>query len=306
VPDFAAPLNPTKEARPMKADRKAALTTPIVVLLAADIAWVGSQGGAKVGAIPVFALAVGLVFLIQWIVFIPAYRTQSERFYDLTGGLTYISVTLLVAALSAPLDARSILLVALVMLWAGRLGTFLFRRVLKAGKDGRFDDIKPSFVRFLNAWTIQALWITLTAGAALAAITSGNRVAFDVFAVIGLCVWLVGFTIEATADLQKNRFRSGPANKGRFIHTGLWSWSRHPNYFGEITLWVGVALIAFPALQGWQLVTLISPVFVFLLITRVSGVPLLEKYADETWGGQEDYEAYKASTSVLVPLPPRR
>jgi steroid 5-alpha reductase family enzyme len=253
-----------------------------------------------------FAVAVGLAFLIQWIAFIPAYRTQSERFFDLTGALAYVSVTVLTAALSAPLDARSILLLALVAVWAGRLGTFLSRRVRKAGKDGRFDDIKPSFVRFLNVWTIQGLWITLTAGAALAAIASTNRVALDAFAVVGLCLWLAGFAIEATADMQKNRFRADPANKGRFIHAGLWSWSRHPNYFGEITLWIGVALIAFPALQGWQWITLISPGFVFLLITRVSGVPLLEKHADETWGGQEDYETYKSRTSVLVPLPPRQ
>jgi steroid 5-alpha reductase family enzyme len=290
----------------MKADRKAVLTSPVVVLLAIGIAWAGSHGGITVGGVPVFALAVALVFLIQWVAFIPAYRTQSERFYDLTGGLTYISVTLLTAALSGPLDARSFVLIALVVVWAGRLGTFLFRRVRKAGKDGRFDEIKPSFVRFLNAWTIQALWITLTAGAALAAITSGSKTELDAVAILGLLIWLIGFAVEATADLQKNRFRADPANKGRFIHTGLWSWSRHPNYFGEITLWGGVALIAFSALQGWQLVTLISPVFVFLLITRVSGVPLLEKRADETWGGQADYEAYKSQTSVLVPLPPRR
>ncbi len=258
------------------------------------------------GAVPVFALAVGLTFLIQFVAFIPAYLTQSERFYDLTGSLTYISMVVLVAVLSAPLDCRSMVLVTLVIVWAGRLGTFLFRRVLKAGKDGRFDDIKPHFIRFLNAWTVQGLWITLTAGAAFAAITSADHVKFDVLAIVGLCIWLAGFAIEATADLQKNRFRADPANQGRFIHTGLWSWSRHPNYFGEITLWTGVVLIALPALQGWQLVTLISPVFVFLLITRVSGVPLLEKYADETWGGQSDYEAYRQRTSILVPLPPRR
>jgi steroid 5-alpha reductase family enzyme len=290
----------------MKSDPKALKTTAVVVLLAAAVAWAGSQGGASVGGIPVFALAVGLVFLIQWIAFIPAYRMQSERFYDLTGGLTYISVTLLTAALSGPLDARSFLLIALVVVWAGRLGTFLFRRVRRAGKDGRFDEIKPDFFRFLNVWTIQALWITLTAGAAFAAITSASKADLDAFAIVGLGIWLAGFAIEATADLQKSRFRADPANKGRFIHTGLWSWSRHPNYFGEITLWVGVALIAFPALAGWQLVTLISPVFVFLLITRASGVPLLEKRADATWGGQEDYEAYKSRTSVLVPMPPRR
>ncbi|MBN2840546.1 MAG: DUF1295 domain-containing protein [Coriobacteriia bacterium] len=289
----------------MKSNLTSLLVTPFVLLIGAGVAWAGSQGGATVGTIPVFALVVGLMFLIQIVAFIPAFLTQSERFYDLTGSLTYISMTLLTATLSAPLDTRTMLLAGLVIVWAARLGTFLFRRVRKAGKDGRFDDLKPSFVRFLNVWTIQGLWLTLTAGAALAAITSTNRVEVDGLLVAGVLVWLFGFTIEAIADLQKSRFRAEPANKGRFIHTGLWSWSRHPNYFGEITLWLGVALIAAPALQGWQLLTLISPVFVFLLITQVSGVPLLEKSADKTWGGQDDYEAYKARTSVLVPLPPK-
>lgn len=289
----------------MKPDRTALMVTPAVALVGAAIAWAGSQGGATVGGVPVFALLVGLIFLIQIVAFVPAYLTQSERFYDLTGSLTYISMTSLAAALSGPLDAQSILLAALVIVWAARLGTFLFRRVRKAGKDGRFDDIKPSFVRFLNVWTIQALWITLTAGAALAAISSASRVRIDALALVGVGVWLAGFAIEAIADLQKSRFRAEAANKGRFIRTGLWSWSRHPNYFGEIILWVGVAMIALPALQGWQLATLVSPAFVFALITRVSGVPLLEKRADETWGGQNDYEAYKSRTSVLVPLPPR-
>jgi steroid 5-alpha reductase family enzyme len=290
----------------VKGNPKLLLITFVVVAIGAAIAWAGSQGGASIGGIPVFALLVAWAFLVQWIVFIPSYLTQSERFYDLTGSLTYISSMIAAVVLCAPLDARSTLLAALVMVWAARLGTFLFRRIRRAGKDDRFDEIKKDFFRLLNTWTIQGLWVTFTMGAALAAITSGQRVALDVFAVVGLIVWLIGFGFEATADLQKNRFRADPANKGRFIQSGLWSWSRHPNYFGEITLWVGVALIAFPALQGWQLATLASPVLVFLLITRVSGVPMLEKKADATWGGQADYEAYKARTSVLVPLPPKR
>lgn len=280
--------------------------TAVVLLLGTAIAWAGSQGGLTIGELPVFALIVGIVFLIQIVVFIPSFIAQTEHFYDLTGSLTYISMTILAAVLASPLDARSALLVGLVMVWAARLGAFLFRRVRKSGKDSRFDDLKPSFVRFLNVWTIQALWVTLTAGAAWTAITSAGRAPIDILTIVGVIVWALGFGIEVVADLQKSRFRAEPANKGRFIHTGLWSWSRHPNYFGEITLWLGIALIALPALEGWQLVTLISPVFVFLLITRVSGVPLPEKYADKTWGGQNDYEAYKARTSILVPLPPKK
>ncbi len=181
----------------------------------------------------------------------------------------------------------------------------MFRRIQKSGKDERFDEIKPSFFRFLNAWTIQGLWVTFTASAALAAITTTVRKDLGWFALVGLLVWVFGFVFEVVADAQKSRFKADPANQGRFISTGLWAWSRHPNYFGEIMLWIGVAIIALPVLRGWQWVTMISPIFVTVLLTQVSGVPMLEKRADETWGGQEDYENYKQNTPVLIPRPPQ-
>ena len=288
-----------------KEDRNALIALPIVILVALGVALAGSQGGASVLGIPIFALAVAVIFVIQWVGFIAAYLLQTEMFYDLTGSFTYISVTIMAVVLSPVVDGQSILLLILVVIWAGRLGTFLFRRILKAGKDARFDEIKVSFIRFLNTWTLQGLWVTFTLAAALAAITTTNRKELGLFALIGTSVWIFGFAIEATADAQKSQFRSKPENKGKFIDTGLWSWSRHPNYFGEIVIWIGVAIIALPVLWGWQWVTLISPVFVTLLLTRISGVPILEKRADEKWGGQEDYEAYKERTSVLIPRPPR-
>ena len=292
-----------------KADRNALLALPVVVLAGAGIAWAGSQGGASVAGIPVFALCVGLAFLIQWLAFIPAYLLQTEKFLDLTGSITYIAVVVTAVLLSPAVDERSILLLALVVIWAVRLGTFLFRRIQKAGKDARFDDIKPSFIRFLSFWTLQGLWVTFTVAAALAAVTTTMRKDLGLVALIGFLVWVFGFAVEAVADAQKSRFRADPENKGKFIDSGLWAWSRHPNYFGEIVLWIGVAIIALPVLRGWQWITLISPVFVALLLTRVSGVPMLEKRADEKWGGQEAYEAYKERTPVLIPRPrvsPRR
>jgi steroid 5-alpha reductase family enzyme len=284
-----------------KADRNAYIAFPVVVIIGLLVALAGSQGGVTLAGIPLFALTVGLAFLIQWLVFIPAYLRQTEKFFDLTGSVTYISVVIVALFFSIGFDARSILLAALVVIWAVRLGTFLFGRIQKAGKDGRFDDLKPSFIRFLNVWTIQGLWVTFTAAAALVAITTTHRKELDIFAIAGLLIWMFGFAIEVAADAQKSRFSADPHNKGKFIQTGLWSRSRHPNYFGEIVLWIGIAVIALPVLQGWQWVALISPVFVTLLITRVSGVPMLEKKADQKWGGQADYEAYKKSTPVLIP-----
>jgi steroid 5-alpha reductase family enzyme len=286
-------------------DRNALIALPIVILIGIGVALAGSQGGAKVAGIPVFALAVGLAFLFQWVAFIPAYILQTEKFYDLTGSLTYITVIIVSVLLSPSADGRSLLLMAMVIIWAGRLGTFLFRRIKKSGKDERFDELKTSFLRFLNTWTLQGLWVTFTAAAALAAITTNVRKDLGWYALVGFVVWLFGFSIEVIADAQKSRFKADPANEGRFISTGLWAWSRHPNYFGEIMLWIGVAIITLPVLRGWQWVTMISPIFVTLLITQVSGVPMLEKRADETWGGQEDYEEYKEKTPVLIPRPPQ-
>ena len=287
-----------------KADRNALIAFPILIVVGALVALAGGKGGATLGGVPVFALAIGLAFLIQWLAFIPAYLLQTEKFLDLTGSLTYIivvGVALCYSRYSTNLDARSILLAALVIIWALRLGTFLFGRIQKAGKDDRFDEIKPSFIRFLNFWTIQGLWVTFTAATALVGITTLTRKGLDVFAILGFLIWVFGFAFEVIADSQKSRFNADLANKGKFIQTGLWSLSRHPNYFGEIVLWVGIAIIAIPVLQDWQWVAMISPLFVTLLLTRVSGIPLLEKKAIKKWGGQEDFEAYKKNTPVLIP-----
>ena len=289
-----------------KEERRSIVATVIVILIAAGLAFAGSQGGHQVAGIPVYALGVALAFLIQWLAFIPAWVNRTEKFYDLTGSITYLTVTVTALLLSPGADARAWLSGGLVTVWAVRLGSFLFLRIRAAGEDRRFREIKQSFGRFLLTWTLQGLWVAFSLAAALAAITSTLRRDLDLFAVMGTAIWLTGFLIEVIADRQKSAFNAMPGNKGKFIQSGLWSWSRHPNYFGEIVLWIGVTVIALPILQGWQWVTLISPVFIVILLTRISGVPLLESRADQKWGGEAEYESYKARTSILVPLPPNK
>jgi steroid 5-alpha reductase family enzyme len=284
--------------------RRSIIGTLIAIVLGGLVIVAGSDGSRAVGAIAVFALCGVLAYAINWIVFIPSYAARTERFYDLTGSLTYITLMVVALSVSGDLDARTAIAGGMVIVWALRLGSFLFRRISKDGKDGRFDEIKTNFLRFLMTWTLQGLWVLLTAGAALALITGEERQPLGWVAYLGMAVWLAGFVIEVVADGQKSAFKQNPANEGRFISTGLWAWSRHPNYFGEITLWLGMAIIAVPVLSGWRWVTLISPVFVFLLITRVSGVPMLEKRADDRWGDEPEYQEYKERTPVLVPRPP--
>ena len=289
-----------------EASRRSAIALPIVLLIAAGIAWSGSQGGATFAGVPIFAISVGLAFLVNWIAFIPAFRNQTEKYYDLTGTITFLTVTIVALLLSPNITGRGILLAGLIGVWTIRLGAYLFNRIQDTGKDSRFDEIKPSFIRYLLTWTLQGMWVTFSLAAALVAITTSSQQPLGIFALVGFLVWLVGFGIEVVADAQKNRFRKNPDNQGQFIQGGLWAWSRHPNYFGEIMLWVGIAIIALPIFQGWQWVTLISPVFTYILLTRVSGVPMLEERADKKWGGQPDYEAYKTNTPVLMLRPPKK
>jgi steroid 5-alpha reductase family enzyme len=287
-----------------KEDQQALIAIPFSILVGAGMAWAGSQGGYSIAGIPIFALGVAVAFLINWLAFIPAFLKRTQAFYDLIGSVTNITVILIAVLLTPVVDSRSWLLAGLVILWAGRLGYFLVTRVWLDGEDRRFQEIKLSFLRFLLAWTMQGLWVTFILAAALAAVTSTVKIPLDGFAVTGFLVWLAGFTIEVLADRQKRDFRSNPENKDNFIRNGLWAWSRHPNYFGEIVLWIGVAIIAFPILHGWQYLTLSSPVFVAILLTKISGIPMLEAHSDKKWGGQPEYEEYKARTSTLIPRPP--
>tara|TARA_A100001011_G_C14234691_1_gene810444 strand:+ start:121 stop:993 length:873 start_codon:yes stop_codon:yes gene_type:complete len=278
----------------------------ISILLAGLVAIGIDQGSVNISGISLIYFCCAFIFLAQWLVFIPSYIFETEHYFDLTGSLTYVSVTLLAILFTVDISLRDILLALFVWIWAFRLGSFLFVRVKKAGSDGRFDLMKKDFWWFLMTWTIQGLWVFLTLAMALAAITSESKMAIDIFAVVGTLIWIFGFSIEVVADQQKTNFKDDPDNKDKFITVGLWSWSRHPNYFGEMVLWIGIAVIAFPVLIGWQLVALISPIFVIFLLTRISGITMLESRGYKKWKDDPAYIDYLERTSVLVPFPPKK
>ncbi len=273
----------------------------IILLVSAGIAMAGSQGSVLVGGVPLFLLCATIGFLLHWLVFVPSYLFQTEHFFDLTGSVSFIA-TVAIALLAFPeMDLRGKLICLMIAIWAARLGSFLFLRVKKAGKDRRFDEIKTKFFRFAFTWTLGGAWVFITIAAGLVAITSAEQKELGALGYTGATIWLIGFVIEVIADAQKTAFRNDPANANKFIDSGLWSRSRHPNYFGEIVLWLGITLMALPVMSGWQYVTLISPIFVIVLLMKVSGVKLLEASGSQRWKDDPDYQEYLRTTPVLIP-----
>lgn len=243
-----------------------------------------------------------LAFIIQWIAFVPAYMFQTEKFYDLTGSLTYTSVFAycMYLATLGTINWGSVIISILVIIWAGRLGTFLFTRIAKDGEDKRFRTIKPDMAQFFMTWTLQGMWVSVCSLCAITAIASDTGIILNNIFYIGLLMFVGGFAIEIVADQQKSAFRAIPENRNKFITSGLWSKSRHPNYFGEITLWTGVAVMSFSSLSGIEYLTLISPVFTYLLLVKISGVRMLEGRGQKTWGQDEEYIAYMKNTPMVM------
>ena len=238
-----------------------------------------------------------LIFSIQWICFIPAFIFQTEKFFDLMGSITYLTAILTVLYITDTRNISDYIIVACIVLWAIRLGSFLFMRIHKAGEDRRFRDIKPNFTRFFMTWTLQGMWVSMCLLCVITAISSGiitNSVFY-----IGLVIFIAGFAIEVVADNQKTVFRKNIANKDKFISTGLWAYSRHPNYFGEILLWFGIAIMSFSSLNGLQYLTLISPIFVYILLVYISGIRILENNGYKKWGHLESYKEYLQNTPRL-------
>ena len=249
--------------------------------------------------LPLVKNLILLIFSIQWISFIPAYIFQTEKFFDLTGSITYLTTVLAALYITDSGKIADYVIVSCVVIWAIRLGSFLFMRIHKAGEDRRFREIKTNFTRFFMTWTLQGMWVSMCLLCVLTALSSHSGIILNNVFYIGLLIFVFGFIIEVVADHQKTVFRKDLKNKDKFISTGLWSYSRHPNYLGEILLWFGVAIMSFSSLQDLQYFTLISPIFVYILLVYISGIRILENQGDKKWGHLDSYKEYLKNTPRL-------
>ena len=253
--------------------------------------------------IELITYAVIISFVLQWTLFIPAYFFQTEKFYDISGSINFILIVIYIYYYNYIIhgfNLGNLILSFLIFIWAIRLGIFLFLRIQNDGEDKRFRSIKPSMSKFFMTWTLQATWVSICSLCALTGISSDNGIIINNLFFIGLIFFVVGFFLEVVADSQKTKFRKNPKNKNTFINSGLWAYSRHPNYLGEISIWTGISIISFSSLSNLQFVTLISPIFTYVLLVYVSGVRLLEASGHEKWGHLKSYKEYIKKTPRLL------
>jgi steroid 5-alpha reductase family enzyme len=212
---------------------------------------------------------------------------KSEEFYDLSGSLTHLAVVV-ASALGDGRSKRQVFTAVAAVIWMTRLGTFLYIRIAKDGKDERFDPLKKHWWSFLGAWTLQATWVVLTELPIILINTRTDAGGCNIIDYLCMILWAAGFCFEVLADMQKMMFRLNPENKGKYITTGVWAVSRHPNYFGEILMWASLALmVSFYGILSGQyslLAAWISPAFTALLLLKVSGVPMVERAGEKKWG----------------------
>src|SRR3954454_13084837 len=251
--------------------------------------------------------AILLSFLITLAVNAAFFAFAASRKTDVVTDLSYSLSFALLAIVLPFLGAREpVQLVAslLVLVWAVRLGGYLLRRILRMKVDHRFDEMRDNPLRFARFWLLQAISVAVIMLPVSYLLGEDAAPGFGLWAIAGAVVWLIGLVIEAVGDAQKSTFKAKRENRERFITNGLWRYSRHPNYFGEMLVWWGLFVFAVPFLHGAAFAVVIGPVFITLLLLFVSGIPLLERSAEAKYGDDPAYREYKRRTSILVPLPP--
>lgn len=249
-------------------------------------------------------LSFAVALAVNGAFFAVAAVQRTDVVTDLSYSLTFalLALVLLFTGARQPVQLVASLL---VLVWAVRLGAYLFRRILRMKIDHRFDGMRDQPLRFARFWLLQALTVAVVMLPVSYLLEQDHPAGLGAWNIVGALIWLVGLLVEAVADGQKAAFRAKEENRGRFVVSGLWRYSRHPNYFGELLVWWGLFVFAVPVLHGAGFAVVIGPIFITLLLLFVSGIPLVERSADEKYGSDVAYREYKRRTSILVPLPPQ-
>lgn len=245
-----------------------------------------------------------ITIVFQFLFFLITYTLRIDKVTDFAGTTNFILLAIVTLTVGGNYHARQIVTSTCVLLWGVRLCVFLLYRILQWGEDRRFDDKRDNIVRLAFFWIFQAVWAWTVSLPVTILNSKEENSSLNGVDYLAWCLFGLGLILEATADQQKLLYKNTPQSRGRWTDVGVWAWSRHPNYFGEMLLWVGVYLGCVSDLRGAEHAAVISPIFIILLLLFVSGIPLLEVSMDKRYGKREDYVTYKKCTSVLIPFPP--
>lgn len=253
----------------------------------------------------VICLIVAMLFMS--VMFLIGRRIGRYDIVDVAWGLTFV-IVVLVSFMIAPSDhAASLVLLGLVAIWGARLSSHIYRRLRASShEDRRYVELRQKWhaanedlAMYLRVYLVQALLATIVCLPVLVVNAAQTDVS-SMFLWVGLALWVGGFICEAAADRQLRAFIRDPQNKGRLMMSGLWRYSRHPNYFGELVQWWAIGVIALGVPYGW--IGFVGPLTITYLIVFVSGIPLIEKVFE----GRAGWSEYKSRTSVLIPWFVRR
>ncbi|KAF0203504.1 MAG: hypothetical protein FD170_931 [Bacteroidetes bacterium] len=244
--------------------------------------------------------AMLMIFVYMSSVFLLALILKDNSIVDIFWGIGFILLTILSLWKSDSFDAKKIIVGMMILIWGLRLSIHIFLRNKGRGEDFRYANWRRTWKNFvlrsfLQVFMLQGFFMLVIVWPVLH-INQGSSVEFGMIDIFGILIFLTGFIFEVVGDFQMKAFKKDPANSGKIITTGLWKYTRHPNYFGEALLWWGIWLMAVPVIDG--IYTILSPLVITWLLRYISGVPMLEK----KYEGRADWEEYKARTPVFVPF----
>lgn len=250
------------------------------------------------------ALTAIITVAFQFTFFLLTYLLRFDKLTDFAGSTNFILLAITTLTVGGTYSVRQIVLTTCVFVWGARLCAFLLYRIILWGEDRRFDAQRNNIVKLAIFWTLQAIWAWTVSLPVTIINSKSSSKPLQANDYVGWLIFAFGAILETIADHQKLNFKRKPESQGKWTDCGVWKWSRHPNFFAEIMVWLGIFVSSVTDLEGGEFGAVMSPIFITILLLFVSGIPILEKSWDQRYGKKEGYAEWKQATSVLIPIPP--
>lgn len=252
-----------------------------------------------------YLLSVISIFIYMILIFLIAQKIKDNSIVDIAWGMGFVIIAIVSYFNAENTSIRQLVVLLLVALWGTRLSIHLFIRSIGRGEDFRYANFRESWgknvriIAFFRVFIMQGV-IMLLLSYPIIRVNTGKANGEIILLTTGIIIWTIGFLFQAIGDRQLERFKKQKKDRDEILDRGLWKYSRHPNYFGEATMWWGIFIIVLPVEFGWT--TIISPICINLLLLKVSGVPFLDKRFE----GNVEYQKYKDRTNRFIPWLPKK